>query len=43
MAQRAVDGKINEITQFTPLLAPLDLAGCVVTADKGRSSRLAIV
>ena len=28
-----VDGKTNEITQFAPLLAPLDLAGCVITAD----------
>ncbi len=29
----AVDGKTNEITRFAPLLEPLDLAGCVITAD----------
>ena len=28
LAQTAVDGKTNEITQLAPLLAPLDLAGC---------------
>ena len=33
LAQTSVDGKTNEITQFAPLLAPLDLADCVVTAD----------
>jgi predicted transposase YbfD/YdcC len=33
LAQAGVDGKTNEITQFAPLLDPLDLAGCVVTAD----------
>ena len=33
LAQADVDGKTNEITQFAPLLEPLDLAGCVVTAD----------
>jgi predicted transposase YbfD/YdcC len=39
LAQRAVDGKTNEITQFAPLLAPLDLAGCVVTADALHTQR----
>jgi hypothetical protein len=34
LAQTAVDGKTNEITRFAPLLAPLDLAGCVVTARR---------
>ena len=33
LAQASVDGKTNEITAFAPLLEPLDLAGCVVTAD----------
>jgi DDE_Tnp_1-associated/Transposase DDE domain len=33
VAQRRVDGKTNEITQFQPLLADVDLAGRVVTAD----------
>lgn len=33
LAQAEVDGKTNEITCFAPLLAPLDLAGAVVTAD----------
>jgi hypothetical protein len=33
LAQTSVDGKTNEITQFAPLLEPLDLAGCVITAD----------
>ena len=28
-----MDGKTNQITQFAPLLQPLDLAGCVITAD----------
>jgi DDE_Tnp_1-associated/Transposase DDE domain len=28
-----VDGKTNEITQFAPLLEPMDLAGAVITAD----------
>ena len=39
LAQTAVDGKTNEITQFAPLLAPLDLAGCVVTADALHTQR----
>ena len=38
LAQAAVDGKTNEITQFAPL-APLDLAGCVVTADALHTQR----
>jgi len=33
IAQRAVDSKHNEITEFQPLLDPLDLSGKVVTAD----------
>ena len=33
LAQRDVDAKTNEITRFRPLLAGLDLAGVVVTAD----------
>ena len=34
-----VDGKTNEITQFAPLLEPLDLAGCVITADAMHTQR----
>ncbi|MGW0391092.1 ISAs1 family transposase [Streptomyces sp. NPDC003042] len=37
LAQREVDAKTNEITAFRPLLAPLDLAGRVVTFDAMRS------
>ncbi|MCL6442302.1 MAG: ISAs1 family transposase [Alicyclobacillus sp.] len=33
VAQREVDSKHNEITEFRPLLDPLDLKGKVVTAD----------
>lgn len=33
MAQHRVDAKTNEITSPTPLLAPLDITGAVVTAD----------
>jgi predicted transposase YbfD/YdcC len=33
LAQREADAKTNEITVFRPLLAPLDLAGTVVTFD----------
>jgi DDE_Tnp_1-associated/Transposase DDE domain len=33
LGQAAVDGKANEVTAFAPLLEPIDLAGCVVTAD----------
>jgi predicted transposase YbfD/YdcC len=39
LAQAAVDGKTNEITRFAPLLAPLALAGCVVTADALHTQR----
>jgi predicted transposase YbfD/YdcC len=39
LAQSGVDGKTNEITQFAPLLEPLDLAGCVVTADAMHTQR----
>jgi len=34
-----VGGKTNEITCFAPLLAPLDLAGAVVTADALHAQR----
>jgi predicted transposase YbfD/YdcC len=34
-----VDGKTNEITQLAPLLQPLDLAGCVITADAMHTQR----
>ena len=33
LTQAEADGKTNEITCFAPLLAPLDHAGAVVTAD----------
>ena len=33
IGQRQVDGKHNEITEFKPLLEPLDLRGQLVTAD----------
>ncbi|MFF9396789.1 ISAs1 family transposase [Streptomyces griseoluteus] len=33
LAQREVDAKSNEITEFRPLLDPLDLTGAVVTFD----------
>jgi predicted transposase YbfD/YdcC len=39
LAQAGVDGKTNEITQFAPLLEPLDLTGCVVTADAMHTQR----
>jgi predicted transposase YbfD/YdcC len=39
LAQAEVDGKTNEITAFAPLLAPLDLAGAVVTADAMHAQR----
>jgi predicted transposase YbfD/YdcC len=39
LAQAEVDGKTNEITAFAPLLAPLDLAGTVVTADAMHAQR----
>jgi predicted transposase YbfD/YdcC len=38
-AQVDVDGKTNEITRFTPLLAGLDLTGAVVTADAMHTQR----
>src|SRR5690348_13070526 len=34
-----MDGKANEITRFAPLLEPLDLAGCVITADALHTQR----
>lgn len=33
LAQARVDGKTSEITASAPLPEPLDLAGCVITAD----------
>lgn len=39
LAQAEVDGKTNEITAFAPLLAPLELAGAVVTADALHAQR----
>ncbi len=39
LAQASVDGKTNEITQFAPLLEPLDLTGCVSTADALHTQR----
>ncbi len=39
LGQAAVDGKTNEITAFAPLLEPVDLAGCVVTADALHTQR----
>ena len=34
-----VDGKANEISRFRPLLADLDLTGCVLTADALHTQR----
>jgi predicted transposase YbfD/YdcC len=34
-----VDGKTSEITQFAPLLEPLDLDGAVITADALHTQR----
>jgi predicted transposase YbfD/YdcC len=39
LGQARVDGKTNEVTQFAPLLEPVDLAGCVVTADALHTQR----
>jgi predicted transposase YbfD/YdcC len=39
LAQASVDGKTNEITTFAPLLEPLDLTGCVITADALHTQR----
>lgn len=39
IAQCNVDTKTNEITAFRPLLDPLNLAGCVVTADPLHTQR----
>lgn len=39
IGQRQVDGKTNEITEFKPLLEPLDLKGKVVTADAMHTER----
>jgi predicted transposase YbfD/YdcC len=39
LAQAAVDGKTNEITRSAPLLEPLELTGCVITADALHTQR----
>ena len=39
VAQAEVDHKENEIVAFRPMLAPLDLAGCLVTADALHTQR----
>jgi predicted transposase YbfD/YdcC len=39
ITQAIVDGKTSEITRFAPLLEPLDLAGCVITADAMHTQR----
>ena len=39
LGQVRVDGKTDEITRFAPLLEPLDLAGCVITADALHTQR----
>jgi predicted transposase YbfD/YdcC len=39
LGQVRVDGKTNEITRFAPLLEPLELAGCVITADALHTQR----
>ena len=37
--QVRADGRTSEITRFAPLLEPLDLAGCVITADALHTQR----
>ena len=39
VAQAEVDHKENEIVAFRPMLAPLDLCGCIVTADALHTQR----
>jgi hypothetical protein len=39
VAQTGVDGTTNEITRFRPMLEPLELAGCVITADALHTQR----
>lgn len=39
LAQREVDGKTNEITEFAPLLNTVDLTNVVVTADAMHTQR----
>jgi predicted transposase YbfD/YdcC len=39
LGQVDVDGKTNELTRFQPLLAPLELASAVVTADALHTQR----
>jgi predicted transposase YbfD/YdcC len=39
LARDSVEGRTTEITRFAPLLEPLDLAGCVVTADAMHTQR----
>lgn len=39
IAQQEVDEKSNEITAFRPLLEPLDITGCLITADALHTQR----
>ena len=39
IAQRNVDGKTNEITEFCPLLGEIDIVGVVITADALHAQR----
>jgi predicted transposase YbfD/YdcC len=39
LGQIDVDGKTSELTRFRPLLAPLDLAGVIITADALHTQR----
>jgi predicted transposase YbfD/YdcC len=39
LGQVDVDGKTNEISRFRPLLAELDVTGCVITADALHTQR----
>jgi predicted transposase YbfD/YdcC len=39
LAQRQVDGKTNEITEFAPLLDSVELTGAVITADALHTQR----
>lgn len=39
LAQAEIDGKTSEISEFAPLLRPLDLAGVIVTADALHTQR----
>jgi Transposase DDE domain len=39
LGQAGVDGKTSEVTRFAPLPEPLDLTGCVITADAMHTQR----